>query len=174
MYLEVVVRRERRGQCSWIFRFLHYNFTSVLSAAEMCPTLCLKKKKKKQDQSRWHKPAEPLEEQDKCKEQPLYQRLACFKILIKARWAPPPPFPVEIGVQTWFCFSWPACLLRSSPFGLAMRLLQSPAVTLQLKEFTVFLLCFSNHEMHFSSALQEEKNNRDFDFIWSLLFLALK
>lgn len=90
--------------------------------------------------------------------------------LIKARSAPPPSsIPVEIGVQTWFCFSWPAALLRSSPFGLAMRLLQSPAVTLQRREFTVFLLCFLKHEMHFSSALQEEKNNRDCDFIWSLL-----
>lgn len=43
------------------------------------------------DQSGWHNPAEASEEWDKCTESTLYQRLACFKILIKARRAPLPP-----------------------------------------------------------------------------------
>lgn len=133
--------------------------TSVLS--EISPTL----HSKSRDQSGWHELAPPSEEEDKCTEQSLYQRLACLKIC-----PPPPPIPVEIGVQTWFCYSWPAALLRSSPFGLAMRLLQSPAVTLQRREFTVFLLHFLKHKMYFSSALQEDKNNRDCDSIWSLLW----
>lgn len=43
MHLDVVVRRGRWGQGSWIFLFLHYNFTSVLSTAEIHPTPCFKK-----------------------------------------------------------------------------------------------------------------------------------
>lgn len=58
----------------------HRSLTWGLSAASMSDTHF----QKKWDQSRWHKPAETSEEEDKCTKQSLYQKTACFEILIKA------------------------------------------------------------------------------------------
>lgn len=138
-HLDVAVRRGRRGQ-----GFVVVSFSPSQLDQRVIGSADTSEASRAQDQSGWHKPAEPREEQDKCTAPTLYQRLACFKILIKARRAPPPPFPVEIGVQTRFCFSWPAGLLWSSPFEFATRLLRRSAVTLQHKEATVFLQRFSN------------------------------
>ena len=89
-------------------------------------------------------------------------------------WIPvTPSLPVEIGVQIGFCFSWPSALQRSSRLGRPWDP-ETVSVASRHKEFTVFLLCFLNHEMHLGSALWEEKNNRDCDFLWSELAAARK
>lgn len=56
---------------------------------------------------------------------------------------------------------------EAPPSGLTMRLPQLPAVTPQHKGSTVFLLSFSKHELHFSSTLRGERNNKNCDFVWS-------